>query len=235
MLIKKDIEIRGLIQAWKMDTITGLILPIHVQEFKSFKKNLVPSCYREDIAKNAVGTSADIEIKYTELSTNYDPPTRNDGGTLVLGIGRVAPTITRTNNRILIESTFSITDANTLGADGTVTVSAVTSTTVFTLTSVTGLAVNDRCKLKLSAAGNREEHRKITNISGNIVTVDKALPVSPTIGDKFYQEISQVILAYGGSATLTLNTGSAASMASLVATKESTEILLTRHEMEFLG
>src|SRR5574343_677055 len=156
MLIKKDFEIRGLIQAWKINTLSNLILPIHIQEFKSFKKNLVPVCYREDIAKNAVGTSADIQIKYTELSTNYYPPTRNEGGALVLGIGRIAPTITRTNNRILVESTFSITDANTLGADDTVTVSAVTSTTVFTLPSVTGLAVNDRCKIKLSGAGNRE-------------------------------------------------------------------------------
>lgn len=223
--MKQKYKINGIIQAWKINHKTGIILPIFVKDFLSYKKNLAPTQYLEDIASLATGQTPDLEFKYVAVSTAYDPPTKST--TLELEKGRVVPTsINRVGARIIVESTFGISDANTAST----TINTVTSNKIFTLTSATGFNIGDRVII-----GTAKEERKISNLSGSTVTLDKDLKVTPSNGTTVNQALSRLHLVYGSGATLTLNSGYGVSIAQLISTKDSTETILTRHEIEYIG
>jgi hypothetical protein len=186
-------------------------------KFKNQFHNAITTEYLENIQKHLAGTSTPVlAASYCGLSSAFDAPTK--ASTLILELGRVTTSPVRTGTQVVCTSSFGLTDANCLAT----TVSAVTSTTVFTLTSVVGLQVGDRIRLTLSGASNRKEQRKITNIAGSIITVSEAFTSTITIGDTAEQMISRIHLV-NGSATSTLNSGSSISIAGYIDTKISTQ------------
>lgn len=232
---KKPINIKGKIKAWVIDIDNNSKKSqiIHEEDLFSYKKNLNPTSYIYDLANTAVNTAIDLRYKYVSLSTAYDSPSKTD--TLFNEIGRVVPTsITKVNNKITIDSTFGVNDANTLVAN----ITAFTDKKNFTLSDKTGLQVGDRVRFFTPNNATGEE-RKITYISpsSNAITIDKDLSENPSTStaNNFKQMISRIHLVYGSTATLSLNTGSGASIAQLLSTKLSTQNIYTRHEIEFLG
>ena len=75
------------------------------------------------------------------------------------------------------------------------TVSAVTSSSQFDLTSVTGLAIGDRVEIN-------DQKRTVANLSGSTVTLDEALTAAPTIGDVFLQIWGETGLLINGDSVL---------------------------------
>ena len=226
--INNKIGIKGLIKAWICEN--GIYTPIHEKNYLSYKKNLQPNGYITDIVNSALYSPVDLRFKHVALSTKFDTPTKSD--TLVNEIGRVVPSsITKVGNKIIVESTFSGTDANTL----TTSITAFSDRQTLTLSSVTGLQVNDGVQITLP--NGAKEERKITAISTLTITLDKVLSADPSIvtTGNIKQLICRIHLVYGTSSTLTLNSGYGASIASLNLTKTSTQIIYTRHELEFLG
>lgn len=185
--------------------------------------------FLNDLAKHVAGESQpDLQAQFLAFSTAFDAPTKDS--ILESEIGRVAPSsVNRNNSQVTIEGTFGITDANTLNT----TVGAVVDSTQFNINDTTGLAIGDRCQVTLSALGNRLEERKVSNISGSLITLDSALSIAPTPGDTFDQMISRLQLVHG-SATSTLNTGSATSIVSYIETKASTDTLNITYEVTFV-
>lgn len=226
--INNKIGIKGLIKAWACEN--GIYTPIHENTYMSYKKNLQPNGYITDIVNSALYSPVDLRFKYVALSTKFDTPAKTD--TLLNEIGRVVPSsITKVGNKIIVESTFAITDANTL----TTSITAFSDRQTLTLTSVTGLQVNDGVQITLP--NGAKEERRITAISTLTITLDKVLSTDPSIvtTGNIKQLICRIHLVYGTSSTLTLNSGYGASIASLKLTKSSTQIIYTRHELEFLG
>lgn len=226
--IDNKIGIKGLIKAWVSEN--GIYTPIHDNTYMSYKKNLQPNGYITDIVNSALYSTVDLRFKYVSLSTKFDTPAKTD--TLVNEIGRVVPSsITKVGNKIIVESTFSGTDANTL----TTSITAFSDRQTLTLSSVTGLQVNDGVQITLP--NGAKEERKITAISTLTITLDKVLSTDPSIvtTGNIKQLICRIHLVYGTSSTLTLNSGYGASIASLKTTKASTQTITTRHELEFLG
>lgn len=226
--INNKIGIKGLIKAWICDN--GIYKPIHENTCLSYKKNLQPNGYITDIVNSALYSPVDLRFKYVALSTKFDTPVKTD--TLVNEIGRVvASSITKVGNKIIVESTFATTDANTL----TTSITAFSDRQTLTLTSVTGLQVNDGVQITLP--NGAKEERKITAISTLTITLDKVLSADPSTSTtgNIKQLICRIHLVYGTSSTLTLNSGYGASIASLKTTKTSTQTITTRHELEFLG
>lgn len=82
-------KIKGKIQAWSIDNITNNVEQIFVKDYLSYKKNLTPNQYLNDLASIGRGISVDMEIKYVALSTAYDPPNASTG--LELEFARVEP------------------------------------------------------------------------------------------------------------------------------------------------
>jgi hypothetical protein len=217
-------NIHGLIQAWKINHKTNICTPIFTKDFHSYKKNLAPTQYLEDIAKMATGTSFDGEFKYVAVSTAFDPPTKLTS--LELEKGRVEPTsVTRVGAKIIVEAEFGISDANTAST----TIDSVISNKIVTIADATGFNIGDRVII-----GTAKEERKITNL-GVTITLDKDLKITPSNGTTFKQALSRLHLVYGSGATLSLNSGYGASIAQLISTKTSTETIVTRHEIEYIG
>lgn len=225
---KNEIKIKGLIQAWSCEN--NIFTAIHQKDYFEYKKNLQPNSYLDDLLNTAVNTAADLRYKYVALSTKFDVPNKTD--TIENEIGRVIPiSITKVSNKIIVESKFDLSDANTLFTS----ISAFSDKSHLTLTSASGLAVNDGCLINLPS-GLKEE-RKITAISGSNITLDRDLSENPSTStaENFKQMICRIHLIYGSTSTLSLNTGFGASIASLKTTKKSTQSIYTRHEIEFLG
>lgn len=225
---KNEIKIKGLIQAWICEN--NVFTAIHKKDYFDYQKNLQPNSYLDDLLNTAVNTAADLRYKYVALSTKFDVPNKTD--TIENEIGRVVPiSITKVSNKIIVESKFDLSDANTLFTG----ISVVTDRSHLTLLSTSGLAVNDGCLINLPS-GLKEE-RKITAISGSNITLDRDLSENPSTStsENFKQMICRIHLIYGSTSTLSLNTGFGASIASLKTTKRSTQSIYTRHEIEFLG
>lgn len=225
---KNEIKIKGLIKAWIIENCVSTA--IHKKDYFDYKKNLQPNSYLDDLLNTAVNTPTDLRYKYVALSTKFDVPNKTD--TIQNEIGRVVPiSITKVSNKIIVESKFDLLDANTLFTN----ISAFSDKSHLTLTSASGLAVNDGCLINLPS-GLKEE-RKIAAISGFNITLDRDLSENPSIStsENFKQMICRIHLVYGSTSTLSLNTGFGASIASLKTTKRSTQSIYTRHEIEFLG
>jgi hypothetical protein len=80
-----------------------------------------------------------------------------------------------------------------------------------------------------------KKNKQKNNSTGEII-VNQECNNTPLTGTNFCQQmISRLCLAYGASATGTLNTGSAASLAKMITTKSSTQTIYTRHEIEVIG
>lgn len=224
--MKKNIKIFGKIQAWKV-LENNTIKQIHVNDYKNFKKNKTPFQALIDTASMWRGITVDAEIKYIALSSAYDPP--NNNTVPILEIGRVEPLepITQINNKLIIEAKF---DSDTYTRE--TTLASVIDKKTFTVSDTTGFNIGDRIKIS-----NSVDQRKIVDIDSesNLIYLNEDLTSLPTVGLKLQQMISRLHLVYGSDATLSLNTGSLLSVATLTDTKSSTEDLYTRHEIEFLG
>lgn len=178
----------------------------------------------EDMAKHISGSSTPtLNPGYCAVSTAYDTP---DKTSILEGeIGRVAPSsYVRTGSSVIISTTFSTSSGNCLET----TINTVTNATTFTVNSTTGLAIGDRVQITIASLANRKEERKISNISSSTITLSEALSAAPATGDLFKQMISRVQLAHG-SATSTLNSGSAFSIAPYKAIKTSADTILFEH------
>ena len=75
------------------------------------------------------------------------------------------------------------------------TVSGVTSSSVFDITSATGFSIGDRVEIN-------DQKRTIQNLSGTTVTLDEALTAAPTIGDTFLQIWGETGLLINGDSVL---------------------------------
>jgi hypothetical protein len=233
ILIPKPIiqkpKIHGKVQAWLIDTHTKEYQLISNQDYFSYKKNLTPLAYLEDIAGLNDNESIDLEFKYVALSTAGAPPTESTG--LELEKFREAYTTrTKIGNKIIVEGTFDETTATEATLIGT-----VTSKKIFEIDDRTGFAEGDSVLV-----GPEEEERIIDTLtpgSGTTaeIILNKDLKTLPVLGQDFLQQIGRIHLVYGASATATLNSGSGASIAQLKTVKLSTKILYTRHEIEYLG
>ena len=185
--------------------------------------------FLNDLAKHLAGESTpDLTTQFVAFSSAYDNPEKTT--VLELELGRVVPsTVTRNNAQVVIEASFGLTDANTLLTNTGTPVSA----SQFNIVSTTGLQVGDRVEVLLSALGDRVESRKVSVISGTLITLSTALSLTPTAGDTFRQMISRVQLVHGG-ATSTLNSGSPTSIAQYIDTKKSTDTLTITYQVTFI-
>lgn len=227
-VLEEEKKIKGKIQAWSINNKTNEVNTLFVKDYFSYKKNLTPNQYLNDLASLGKGITVDMQIKYIALSTAYDPPTKITS--LELECGRVAPltTISQVNNKLIIEAKFD----NTVFTKS-VNITAITNKKIFTVSSASGFVVGDRIQIKIGVIWYQ---RKLTNISGNIFTIHEDLPSLPTIGTNNCQQmVSRLHLIYGSGATLSLNTGKACSLAQLITYKSSTQDIYTRHELEYLG
>lgn len=178
----------------------------------------------EDIAKHIAGSSTPVlKPGYCGISTSFDTPDKTT--TLAGELARVAPTSwTRSGSTVVITSTFGTSSGNCLST----TINTVTSATVFTVNSTTGLAIGDRVQITLASFANRKEERKIGNIASTTITLTEALSATPSSTNPFKQMISRVQLAHG-SATATLNSGSAFSIAPYKFIKTSSDTITFEH------
>ena len=231
MKIKNDYKIKGLIQAWLLEEKKEPV-KIFVQDYFSYQKNLTPQTFLNDIASNMKGVTADLEIKYITLSTAFDAPSKATG--LELEIGRNAPfNFIQINNKLVVEGKFE-SDIYTSKAN----ITSVTDNKTFIVSDATIFRVGDRIQIKTGSGTNDFGQRRITsknNGTGEII-VNQECNNTPLTGTNFCQQmISRLCLAYGSSATGTLNTGSSASLAKMITTKSSTQTIYTRHEIEIIG
>lgn len=178
----------------------------------------------EDIAKHIAGSSTPtLKPGYCGLSTSYNVPDKTS--ILESELARVVPSSwTRTGSIISINSLIGAATGNCLET----TINTVTSATVFTVNSTTGLTAGDRVQITIASLANRKEERKISSIVGSTITLTEALSAAPATGDLFKQMISRVQLAHG-SATATLNSGSAFSIAPYKAIKTSSNTIYFEH------
>lgn len=227
---KNQIGVNGKIKAYLVDDLTNEAKEVHVKDYYDYKKNLTPDSFLNDVIAALNGTSTDFEIKYISLSTAYDPPSKTTG--LELEIARVVPSsdILVLNKKVIIEAQF--------GSSVTTQIKNITtsiSTTQFTVNNTTGLSIGDRIACKVAGNTNFEE-RKISNIASTTITVHQAFSGLPVVGSNYCKQmISRLNLVYGASATSSLNSGKALSIATLKTTKVSTQTLYTRHEIELLS
>ena len=132
----------------------------------------------------------------------------------LLEIGRVAITKSQVGNKITCNWEMATTTANCLST----TVSAASSSTSFTLTSVTGLATSgDLIQIKMSSG---TVLRTITNRLGNVVTIDLPLTGTPANGTVVNLMISQRGLVQSG--TNTANSGTLVDIQQYIFFKDST-------------
>lgn len=113
------------------------------------------------------------QITHIAFYTEYDPFNTND--ILDSGkheIGRVAVTPSIVNNQIVINYTINSSSANCAST----TISAVTSNTVFNLTSASEFDVGDRIEIDVTGNGSYQE-AKIINKSSSTITIDRQLNV----------------------------------------------------------
>lgn len=220
-------HVKGKIQSWSIDNINNKIEKISVDDYLSYKKNLTPNIYTNDLASSANGISTDLQIKYIALSTAYDPPSKTDG--LIFEVGRVTPLvpIQQINNKLIIEAKFD----NTIFTEQKI-ISSDLSKKKFTVNNSTNLNVGDRIQIQINGVW---EQRKIVDIDNRDITVNEFFSDFPLSGMLVQQMVSRLHLVYGSGATATLNSGKACSLAQLIAYKPSTNDLYTRHEIEFLG
>jgi hypothetical protein len=183
----------------------------------------------QDVAKHISAESTPtLAVGYCALSTAFDTPDKTT--VLEKEIGRVAVTSkTRSGSTVTINSSFGSSSANCLST----TISTVTSATVFTVASTTGLQTGDRVQITLAGYANRKEERKISTIVGSTITLTEALSATPSASDAFKQMISRVQLAHG-SATGTLNSGSATSIAPYKIIKTSLDTVDFIHTITIL-
>lgn len=197
-------------------------------KYKNGIHNNTAQAYLDNICKHIAGESTpDLSISYCGLSAAFDPSDKDSS--LENEIDRVATgTPSRNENVVTVTSNFGGSDGNTLST----TVSSATSTTVFDLTSVTGLQVGDALQI-VFASTNRAETRKISNIASNTITVDTAYSEAPAVSDVANQLIQRLHLVSGGSATL--DSGTAISIAPFEQTKSSSETLQINHTIKLIG
>ena len=181
--------------------------------------------FLENISKHLVGESTpSLSATHCSLSTAYDSPTINS--IVELEIGRVALfTPSRDSVTCTFNSNFGLTDGNTL----TTTISSVTSTSIFDVTSVIGLQIGDR--IRVIKTDNSYNERKIQAIAGNQITLTVPLDFTPTIGLSFKQLISRIYLIANGTGTL--NTGYGMSIAPYINSKSSTDTRNFKHTLRF--
>lgn len=178
----------------------------------------------EDIAKHIAGSSTPtLKPAYCGISASFDIP---DKTSILEGeLARVVPSSWVLNgSEININSLIGASTGNCLET----TINTVTDATTFTVNSTTGLAIGDRVQITIASLANRKEERKISNISSSTITLSEALSTAPANGDLFKQMISRVQLAHG-SATATLNSGSAFSIAPYKAIKTSSNTISFEH------
>jgi len=166
------------------------------------------------ICQHIAGESQPVlEILYIGLSTTFDPP---DEDSILEGeIARVAPTsLSRNNNIITIETSFDVATATTESTF----ITAVTNNSQFTVNDITGFAIGDRISVTHISTG-APEMAKIDNIIGSDIYLDE--PIEDfiiTINDLILQLISRVHIITG-TATPTLNTGTAVAVLGYIETK----------------
>lgn len=230
VIIGNTIKTKGLIQAWMIDHELDIVEEIHVKDCGKYKKNLTPDDPLDDLCHAFMGTATDFEIKYIALSTAFDAPSKSTG--LELEIARVEPfsAITKIGKKLVIEAQFGSSVVTQIK-----NIASSISTTQFTVNNATGLGVGDRIAVKVAGNTNFEE-REISNIDSTTITVSQAFSGLPVVGSNYCKQmISRLHLVYGASATSSLNSGKAVSIATLKTTKTSTQTLYTRHEIEFLS
>lgn len=141
------------------------------------------------------GTIADgLELTHAVFYTDYDAFNSTDTKTGKNELGRVALTSSVVDNTIIKSFNISSSIANCLNT----TISSASSSTVFDLTSITGLAIDDRIEITLSSG---TYDRKVTNISSNTVTISEPLPSTPTAGNVVRQKISNVGFVTNGTSS----------------------------------
>jgi len=182
--------------------------------------NATATEFLENICKHLTGESTpNLTISHCGISTGYDTP--NQSSSLQLEIGRVAVSSkTRNGTLVTVTSNFDFSDGNTLQT----AISSASSSTVFNLSSVIGLSIGDRLRITLDTG---QEERKIQSISGNQITLATGLSKTPSLNNIAEQMISRLHLIANG--TLTLNSGSAISLAPYIRTKSSTQSILITH------
>lgn len=165
---------------------------------------------------NEIADTIDADISYIALVADFDAPIAStdiaDSG--VKELGRVVPTTSVSGTKLKITASFDTSTANCLNT----TISSVTSSSVFDLTSVTGLTTGDRIEIILSTGA---EQREVTNISTNTVTVSPALSSTPAGSEVARQLISAFHVVTGGSASA--NSGSTIYSAQFIKFKDSNE------------
>lgn len=140
------------------------------------------------------GTITSLELTHAVFYTDYEPFLPSDTKAGKNEIGRTALTSSIVDNTVIKSFNINTSTANCLST----TISSVTSTTVFDLTSVTSLLVDDRIEITVSGVPYQ---RKVSNISTNTVTISEALPVNPSVGDTVKQMISNIGFVADGTSS----------------------------------
>jgi|TARA_R100000049_G_C1935906_1_gene79775 hypothetical protein len=184
----------------------------------------INSTYLDDLVTTVVA-----DCDFIAFVADYAKPTATtdiqDSG--VNQLGRVVPTsVTSSGTKITVTSTINTSTANPLDT----TVSSASSTTVFDLTSVTGLTVGDRLEITLSTG---TEDREIDSISTNTITVTKAYSSAPAVSDVARGKISAVHIIKGG--TIGGVDGATLAAFQTVLFKANTEEKTFTHTIDLIG
>lgn len=235
--IEEQTDITGIIYCWKVDTKTGLVLPVFVNphtNLPSWKKhNFTPNLYKyhKAMQDSGDGSPPDTTFNYVGISTRFTDFTTGDGDLSAVSGGaleleRKAPTITRTNNAIFLTTTFLSGEANTAFS----AIASKTSSTIYVLNDASGFNIGDMLRCQPTGV-IKPEYRQITNIATNTVTINRAFSSDASASDVFYQILHGIILSYAG--TSTENTGYAASLCGFKTTKTNSENLIISHRITF--
>jgi len=228
--MKEKTIIKGFVKAVIRNTETGKTRLVftdnldkqqaeEVLKAKGFKSNLTPNAYFDDLKTEHL-SGGSLEIDFTLISTEYDPPTKTSA--LPASFATVAPdSITDNGDRLTIVTTFP---AGT-GTTNDTTIAVATSSTIFDVASATGLVIDDRIEI-VGDSGATKQQRKIAGLSGVTVTLDKAVTFTTAISDPVNQKISTAHLLY--------NTTEPLSSAALVTSKTSIDELIITHEIFFI-
>lgn len=224
------INIQGRIQAKLIDNNTLREETIHIKNDCEYQKNLTPQIFTDDIKNLLKNITSNLEIKYVSVSTAFDPPTKGQS-VPTLEIGRVLPTITDSNGKLVYSAEFG----NTVFTIKT-NITSIVNSQNFLVNSVSGLQVGDRINVAIGGAFNDINQRKITAITGTQITVNSPFPINPDLGtNTCRQMISRLYLIYGNTATPALNTGKLCSSTQLITFKETTTNLYTKHLIGVVG
>lgn len=162
------------------------------QEFSSH--NVTSDAFLDAVIAHVAGTSTPtLAADYGYFTSRFDPP--DETTTIAIDDHQVGANQTLTlavsGKTITITITLATTACNCLDT----TIAAGTwSTTVFDLTSVTGLDVGGGDMLQITMATYGLQEREIASISGSTVTLTEALPAIPAGGEVARQILSNIYI-----------------------------------------